>query len=221
MVLGCRGISVNRRHVRCLQSDPFGRTRESFRDVLLRTAKEAKSLCEAVGHPRIGVTIDTFHANIEERNIAEAVTRSVLISSIFMPAKTIADSLAKTCGFQSDPCGPQRRRLSRVPDDRRIWLFPTRRERTWDPLGRSIGVPRRDCLEWSTILEQYSESSRSCAQIGRPCKNNSPRLQMEALAFGVLLVASAAAMTQSSYCRLKMPGNWAPRFSKGLSRRTW
>lgn len=39
----------------------------------LRTAREALALCEAVGHPRVGVTIDTFHANIEEKNIAVAV----------------------------------------------------------------------------------------------------------------------------------------------------
>jgi D-psicose/D-tagatose/L-ribulose 3-epimerase len=53
-----------------LSVEPVNRSETFF----LRTAKEAKSLCEAVGHPRIGVTIDTFHANIEERNIAEAVT---------------------------------------------------------------------------------------------------------------------------------------------------
>jgi D-psicose/D-tagatose/L-ribulose 3-epimerase len=39
----------------------------------LRTAKEAQILCKAVGHPRIGVTIDTFHANIEEKKIDKAV----------------------------------------------------------------------------------------------------------------------------------------------------
>ena len=52
-----------------LSIEPVNRSETFF----LRTAKEAKALCAAVGHPRIGVTIDTFHANIEERNIAEAV----------------------------------------------------------------------------------------------------------------------------------------------------
>lgn len=53
-----------------LSLEPVNRSETFF----LRTAKEARSLCEAIGHPRIGVTIDTFHANIEERNVAEAVT---------------------------------------------------------------------------------------------------------------------------------------------------
>ena len=52
-----------------LAIEPVNRSETFF----LRTAKEAKSLCEAVGLPRIGVTIDTFHANIEEKNIAEAI----------------------------------------------------------------------------------------------------------------------------------------------------
>jgi D-psicose/D-tagatose/L-ribulose 3-epimerase len=52
-----------------LAIEPVNRSETFF----LRTAKEAKGLCEAVGHPRVGVTIDTFHANIEEKRIPEAV----------------------------------------------------------------------------------------------------------------------------------------------------
>jgi D-psicose/D-tagatose/L-ribulose 3-epimerase len=52
-----------------LSIEPVNRSETFF----LRTAKEALALCEAVGHPRVGVTIDTFHANIEEKNIAVAV----------------------------------------------------------------------------------------------------------------------------------------------------
>lgn len=32
-----------------------------------------KSLCDSLGHPRIGVTIDTFHANIEEKSVSSAI----------------------------------------------------------------------------------------------------------------------------------------------------
>lgn len=39
----------------------------------LTTAKDARVICEAVNHPRVGVTIDTFHANIEEKNTAQAI----------------------------------------------------------------------------------------------------------------------------------------------------
>jgi D-psicose/D-tagatose/L-ribulose 3-epimerase len=52
-----------------LSIEPVNRSETFF----LRTAAEAKRLCEAVGHPRIGVTIDTFHANIEEKSVALAI----------------------------------------------------------------------------------------------------------------------------------------------------
>jgi D-psicose/D-tagatose/L-ribulose 3-epimerase len=43
---------------------------ESF---FMTTALEAKSFCEAIGHPSIGVNVDTFHSNIEEKNLPFAV----------------------------------------------------------------------------------------------------------------------------------------------------
>ena len=52
-----------------LAIEPVNRSETFF----LRTADEAVALCQAVGHPRVGVTIDTFHANIEEKNPAAAV----------------------------------------------------------------------------------------------------------------------------------------------------
>ena len=52
-----------------LSIEPVNRSETYF----LRTAEEAKSFCDAVGNPRIGVTIDTFHANIEEQSIPQAV----------------------------------------------------------------------------------------------------------------------------------------------------
>lgn len=52
-----------------LAIEPVNRS-ESF---FLTTAAEASAFCDAVGHPRIGVLIDTFHANIEEKNTADAV----------------------------------------------------------------------------------------------------------------------------------------------------
>jgi D-psicose/D-tagatose/L-ribulose 3-epimerase len=52
-----------------LSIEPVNRSETFF----LRTAEEASRLCELVGNPRIGVTIDTFHANIEERSITGAI----------------------------------------------------------------------------------------------------------------------------------------------------
>jgi D-psicose/D-tagatose/L-ribulose 3-epimerase len=52
-----------------LSIEPVNRSETFF----LRTALEAKALCDAIAHPRIGVTLDTFHANIEEKSIPDAV----------------------------------------------------------------------------------------------------------------------------------------------------
>jgi D-psicose/D-tagatose/L-ribulose 3-epimerase len=57
------------RHEVDLSIEPVNRS-ETF---LLRTTIEAKRLCEDIGNPRVGVTIDTFHANIEEKSIAQAI----------------------------------------------------------------------------------------------------------------------------------------------------
>jgi D-psicose/D-tagatose/L-ribulose 3-epimerase len=46
-----------------------------FETYFLNTAADATALCEAVGHDRVGVAFDTFHASIEEKNVAEACRR--------------------------------------------------------------------------------------------------------------------------------------------------
>ena len=58
------------KHEMTLAIEPVNRSETFF----LRTALEADKLCKAIGHPRIGVTIDTFHANIEEKDIALAIS---------------------------------------------------------------------------------------------------------------------------------------------------
>lgn len=44
-----------------------------FETFFLNTAADARTLCEEVGHSRIGVLYDTFHGNIEEKNQAAAI----------------------------------------------------------------------------------------------------------------------------------------------------
>ena len=51
-----------------LAVEPVNRAETHF----LNTCAQARALCEAVGHARVGVTLDTFHANIEEKHIAQA-----------------------------------------------------------------------------------------------------------------------------------------------------
>jgi D-psicose/D-tagatose/L-ribulose 3-epimerase len=42
-----------------------------FETYFLNTAQDAAALCDQIGHPNVGVLFDTFHANIEEKDIAQ------------------------------------------------------------------------------------------------------------------------------------------------------
>jgi D-psicose/D-tagatose/L-ribulose 3-epimerase len=42
-----------------------------FETYFLNTAADAVALCDQIGHPNVGILFDTFHANIEEKNIAQ------------------------------------------------------------------------------------------------------------------------------------------------------
>ena len=44
-----------------------------FETYFLNTAADGAAFCDAVGHPSVGLLIDTFHANIEEKTIAGAL----------------------------------------------------------------------------------------------------------------------------------------------------
>jgi D-psicose/D-tagatose/L-ribulose 3-epimerase len=43
-----------------------------FETYFLNTAADGVALCDAVNHPRVGLLIDTFHSNIEEKDVAAA-----------------------------------------------------------------------------------------------------------------------------------------------------
>jgi D-psicose/D-tagatose/L-ribulose 3-epimerase len=44
-----------------------------FETYFLNTTADAVQLCTEIAHPNVGILWDTFHANIEEKNIAEAL----------------------------------------------------------------------------------------------------------------------------------------------------
>ncbi len=44
-----------------------------FETYFLNTAADAARLCGEVGHPRVGILFDTFHANIEEKDLGDAI----------------------------------------------------------------------------------------------------------------------------------------------------
>ena len=44
-----------------------------FETYFLNTAVDGAAFCDAVGHPSVGLLVDTFHANIEEKSIGAAL----------------------------------------------------------------------------------------------------------------------------------------------------
>ena len=60
------------RHGVALAIEPLNR----FETYFLNTVEDAVALCDAVGNPAVGILFDTFHANIEEKNVAEACRRT-------------------------------------------------------------------------------------------------------------------------------------------------
>ena len=46
-----------------------------FETYFLNTVDDAVRLCEEAGHPRLGILFDTFHANIEEKQVGDALRR--------------------------------------------------------------------------------------------------------------------------------------------------
>ncbi|MBI4872993.1 MAG: sugar phosphate isomerase/epimerase [Acidobacteria bacterium] len=55
-------------HDVALAIEPLNR----FETFFLNTAADGVRLCQEVGHPSVGLLIDTFHANIEEKDVASA-----------------------------------------------------------------------------------------------------------------------------------------------------
>ena len=44
-----------------------------FEGILINTAEEARAYVQAVGAPNVGILLDTYHMNIEERDIGDAI----------------------------------------------------------------------------------------------------------------------------------------------------
>lgn len=57
---------VLERHGVTIALEPLNR----FETYFLNTAADAVALCDEIGHPNVGILFDTFHANIEEKDIA-------------------------------------------------------------------------------------------------------------------------------------------------------
>lgn len=55
-----------------LAIEPLNRYETYF----LNTAADAAQLCTEIAHPRVGVLFDTYHANIEEKNVAQAIVET-------------------------------------------------------------------------------------------------------------------------------------------------
>ncbi len=69
-IFQCLGEKLDE-HKMTLSIEPVNRSETSF----LKTVDQAQQLCAAIHHPRVGITVDTFHANIEEKCIVSAIER--------------------------------------------------------------------------------------------------------------------------------------------------
>ena len=56
------------RHDVTIAIEPLNR----FETYFLNTAADAVALCDQINHPNVGILFDTFHANIEEKDIGQA-----------------------------------------------------------------------------------------------------------------------------------------------------
>jgi D-psicose/D-tagatose/L-ribulose 3-epimerase len=56
------------RHGVTIAIEPLNR----FETYFLNTAADSVALCDQINHPSVGILFDTFHANIEEKNIGQA-----------------------------------------------------------------------------------------------------------------------------------------------------
>lgn len=52
--------------------EPLNRFETSF----INTVDDGLALCDAIGHPRVGLLFDTFHTNIEEKDVPSALRRA-------------------------------------------------------------------------------------------------------------------------------------------------
>ncbi|HZS56333.1 MAG TPA: sugar phosphate isomerase/epimerase, partial [Bryobacteraceae bacterium] len=55
-----------------LAIEPLNRYETYF----LNTVSDAVDLCAQIAHPRVGILFDTYHANIEEKNLPEAIRKA-------------------------------------------------------------------------------------------------------------------------------------------------
>ena len=108
------------KHAIDLSIEPVNRSETFF----IRTAAEAKEFCEDVGHPCIGVTVDTYHANIEEKSVPGAIDPAGI------PFEALARERERSGRFGNGACGCSRmhagvesHRLRRIPDDRGIRIL--------------------------------------------------------------------------------------------------
>ena len=122
-----------------------------FETYLLNTAAETVQLIDEVAHPRVGVLFDTFHANIEEKDVAAAVpllgprraqsqtsTRPKTIAAYPArvmcrgPQSSTASGLSATTGGWSSKASVRRSLKSRLPrvSGATSHLIPTRSRST-------------------------------------------------------------------------------------------
>jgi D-psicose/D-tagatose/L-ribulose 3-epimerase len=70
-----------------------------FETYFLNTPRRRGALCDEIGSPRIGILVDTFHANIEEKSIERGAAPAGRTSSTCTSARTTAAFPARARGL--------------------------------------------------------------------------------------------------------------------------
>lgn len=107
-----------------------------FETDLLNTAAEATSLAEAAGCPRIGVLLDSFHLNIEEKDIRGAIARTGRRLAHFH----VSDNDRGVPGSGHVPWGEVKAGLGEVGYDG--WIVAEMFVRTGTPAGNDLSIWR-------------------------------------------------------------------------------
>ena len=102
-----------------------------FETYFLNAAADAAKLAEEVDHRRVGILFDTFHANIEEKDVPAGIER---VGKRIVHVRTCGDARGiPGTGHVAWPRGVQRPsqyRVFRMVDNRKLWFC------AWGPQRR-------------------------------------------------------------------------------------
>ncbi len=125
-----------------------------FECYLLNSAADTVRFVKAVDHPHCRMMYDTFHANIEEKNPAQAIRHA----AEYTVHVHISENDRSTPGAGNVPLGRHvrhagRDRLRRLADDRGLWPGAARAGGGHEDLAAHVHHGRAACRRWPGFHE--------------------------------------------------------------------